>query len=295
MFSLPNYRLPFEYGYCAWRTVVETDNGVLLPVEVNPDSPSNTQILHVKVFGDVGKEEKRLIDRTVRSVFCTEVALQKNHHVFHNGFGTVFTKYYGLKPHLSQDPFQSLVKIIIRQLIGAEHAKRVITSLTKSFGKKMAIDGLDFFAFPTAKRLSHASRGELLSCGVGYKWRYIQELSKEVIDGDLDLSRLRTMSNDKVIEELEERVGIGLWSSRVFLFDGLHRLNTYPVFDITIQRALMTLRGSEKQIGDDDGLDWKSFGPDGLVGFYATYLFAYFREMVKVDPDIKGRWQVHRF
>lgn len=81
---------------------------------------------------------------------------------------------------------------------------------------------------------------------------------------------------------------------KVFLFDGLHRLNAYPIFDITVQRALISLREAEGRIWVDAQSDWKSFGPESLVGFYATYLLAYFREMVKVDPDIKRHWQVHR-
>jgi 3-methyladenine DNA glycosylase/8-oxoguanine DNA glycosylase len=273
--------------------VVETKEGTLIPVEVNPDSPDETRVLHVKVFHDAGTDEERLVEDVVRSVFCTDFALRRNHHVFHNGFGNVFVRYCGLKPHLSQDPYQSLAKIIIRQLIGAEQAKRMITTVTMKFGEKVSVNGFEFYAFPTAERLAKASKGELLSVGLGYKWRFVKYLSSEVAAGDLDLSRLVRLSDDRVIEELEERTGIGLWSSRVFLFDGLHRLDTYPISDITIRRALVSLWGNNVQGGDEIPDDWSVFGPQNYVGFYATYLFAYFREMVRTNSETKKQGQVH--
>ena len=109
-------------------------------------------------------------------------------------------------------------------------------------------------------------------------------MSKEVFCGNLDFRHLRKLSDEKAIDAIEDQVGIGLWSSRVFLFDGLHRLSTYPIFDITIQRALTMLKGPKEQM-NHSRIDWSSFGPESLAGFYATYLFAYFREMMKVVPE----------
>jgi 3-methyladenine DNA glycosylase/8-oxoguanine DNA glycosylase len=295
VFSLEEYKLPFLYGSSTWRTIVETDSGRTVPVEVSPDSPSGTKTMRVRIFRDVGRDEKQLIAKTIADIFCTEFALRNGSHVFHDGFGDVFKRFYGLKPHLSQDPYQSLVKIIIRQQIGAEYAKRAITNVTERFGTRVTVEGVDFFGFPSARRLSQSSKRELLATGVGYKWRYIRELSKEVVDGDLDFDYLKKLSEDKVMEELEERVGIGAWSSRVFLFDGLHRLDTYPIFDITVQRALISLRGQQASSMGYVDINWNEFGPPALAGFYATYLFAYFREMVRVDPQFKRRWKVHRF
>jgi 3-methyladenine DNA glycosylase/8-oxoguanine DNA glycosylase len=295
VFSLGEYKLPFAYGSATWRTIIETNTGKMLPVEVSPDSPNRSKTMLVKVFRDTGREEKQLIRNTISDVFCSEFALRGNNRVFQNGFGDIFRRYYGLKPHLSQDPYQALVKIIIRQQIGAEYAKRAITNVTERFGTKVTVGGVDFFAFPNAKRLSQTSKRELLATGIGYKWRYIRRLSKEVVDGDLDFDYLRRLNEDKVVEELEERVGIGAWSSRVFLFDGLHRLDTYPIFDITVQRALLSLRGHDASTVSYVDMGWEDFGPQTLAGFYATYLFAYFREMVRVDQQFKRRWKVHRF
>jgi 3-methyladenine DNA glycosylase/8-oxoguanine DNA glycosylase len=278
IFDLQDYRLPYHYATQFWRTLFQTESDELVPIEVVPDSPQNCHRLEVRIFYDIDSDAKKHVKQTIRSVFCTTKSVERMRGVPRQ-LRPFMKKYHGLKPHLSQDPFESLVKIIVRQLIGSEHAKKIITNLTRNLGNCVDVGGSVFHGFPQAHRLASASKAELLSCGVGYKWRYIKLIADHVICGDLDFEVLRNMNDEEVMEVLERFAGIGRWSTEVFLFDGLHRLETYPIFDITVQRAFRLMQVVDECSRKKTIYNWNSFGPSELTGFYATYMFAYFREV----------------
>lgn len=283
IFAMSDYAMPYAYTPFSWKSTIEGIESRPLPIEVIPDSPTNTKSLLVRIYGEPTTKEEKVVKETVKKVFCTDLSMGENNNFFKNGFEDIFSIFSGLKPHLSQDPFQALIKLVIRQLIGAEFAKKVITQITEKFGEVIHIGESLFFAFPTALTLSRAEKKDLLDCGVGYKWHVIQELSREVVDGDLDLTVLKSQDSERVTQELMERPGIGSWTSQVFLFDGLHRLDSYPIFDITIQRALEYLSKVTSFMETESGWTWDIFGPSYLIGFYATFLFAFFRQVVKHD------------
>jgi len=140
------------------------------------------------------------------------------------------------------DPFESLIKVIIRQVVRATTAQRLIDNLVRKFGQSEFLDGNTFYSFPTPDALASAKKNELLNCRIGYKWKVIRDVSREVASGDLEFSELKRLADDEVIDILTEFKWIGPWTSRVFLYDGLHRLNAYPEFDISIKRAASRLR-----------------------------------------------------
>jgi len=282
IFNLQDYLMPYHYETEFWRTLIQTESDELVPIEVVPDSPRNCQRLEIRIFCDLDSDATRHVERIIGSIFCTTKSIERTTGV-PNQLGPFMKKYHGLKPHLSQDPFQSLIKIIVRQLIGAEHAKKIITNLTRNLGNYTEMAGRIFCGFPEANKLASASKADLLSSGVGYKWRYIKVIADHVVRGDLDFKALRSMSDKKVREVLEQFAGIGRWSTEVFLFDGLHRLDTYPIFDITVQRAFGLMQLVDECPRKKATYDWNSFGPRELTGFYATYMFAYFRQVKNHD------------
>jgi 3-methyladenine DNA glycosylase/8-oxoguanine DNA glycosylase len=283
IFNLENHRLPYHYNQNCWRTQVQFESASVIPIEVRPDSPKQTAGLNLVVFSELSSAERRDISKLVKAVFCTDVSLGKiPEGAGHEVFESLANQFAGLKPHLSQDPFQSLVKILVRQMIGAEQAKKIITRITMTFGEMSTIGDKEFNSFPTPLRLSHATKHELLKSGVGFKWRYIRQVARLVKDGDLDFGELNKLSDDKALNALKEIAGIGQWSAEVFLFDGMHRLDVYPSFDITIQRALDRL--SVKTGVPKSELENRLNEFDGeCKGIFATYLFAYFRESKRFE------------
>jgi 3-methyladenine DNA glycosylase/8-oxoguanine DNA glycosylase len=283
IFNLEKHRLPYHYNQNCWRTQIQFESASVIPIEVLPDSPRRTAGLNLVIYSELSSAERKDITNLVKAVFCTDATLGKiPEGAGSEVFESLASGFAGLKPHLSQDPFQSLIKILVRQMIGAEQAKRIITRITTTFGLVSTIGDKEFNSFPTPVRLSRATKHELLKSGVGFKWRYIRQVARLVRDGDLDFSELNKLSDDKALDALKEIAGIGQWSAEVFLFDGMHRLGVYPTFDITIQRALEQLSvrtevpkaDLENRLNEFDG---------GCKGIFATYLFAYFRESKRLE------------
>jgi len=253
---------------------VATGSAKYVPVCVCPWNEVSRSHLVVKTFCDLTSEEERDIKRTITDIFSAELDLS----VFYrkasedSHFSPLVKRLFGLKPYLSQDPFEALIKAVVRQLVRADAARRSISLLVVRFGERRVADGKEFYGFPSAETLSRAEKRHLIECKIGYKWKLVKELSNDVATGDLDFSELRKLSNEKVAENLTEYRGVGKWTAGIFLYDGLRRLNSYPIRDISVRKAVSQIyyRG--------EPVSWKeveAFFEDykGFVGIAVNYLF----------------------
>ncbi|MDH5440481.1 MAG: hypothetical protein OEY31_07740 [Candidatus Bathyarchaeota archaeon] len=241
---------------------------------VEPKNDGGQPHLLVKYFCDCSTDEERQLRESIMQVFCSELDLLPFYDKASDdaGFSEVVKRLRGLKPHLSQDPFESLVKAVVRQVVRADTARQSVCLLVLRFGIKRLIKGMEYYSFPSPQAISGASKIQLTDCNVGYKWKLIKRLSRDVASGDLDLFELARLSDEKIIERLTEYRGIGYWTSRIFLYDGLARLHAYPVCDISIRKAISLIYFHGKPIS------WREvelFFTDyeDFLGITATYLF----------------------
>jgi 3-methyladenine DNA glycosylase/8-oxoguanine DNA glycosylase len=211
-------------------------------------------------------------------VFCSKLDLTPFYRKVSKdtNFSKVVNELFGLKPTLSQDPFEALIKAVIRQLVHANTARHSISMLIRRFGTNDVVDGEDYYSFPSPESLSKATKSDLLKCKVGYKWKLIKKLSKCVVSNDLDMRELQRLSAraryEEIVEILMGNKGIGYWTSRIFLYDGLKKLDAYPVRDISLKKAISLI------YYHDEPISWEeveSFfkGYEGFIGEAACYLF----------------------
>jgi len=127
------------------------------------------------------------------------------------------------------DPFESLVEAIISQQLSGTSARAI-------FGRLKALVGNEVIV-PHALKRVHVSR--LRKAGVSpQKIRYLKDLSSRVVDGRLDLERLKELEDVEVIRVLDEVKGIGPWTAHMFLLFTLGRPDVLPVDDLGIQLAV---------------------------------------------------------
>jgi len=181
-------------------------------------------------------------------------------------------KLKGLKPYFSTDPYEALIKGIVRQIVRASIARSSISALVTKYGIKMTFDGKTFYSFPSPYDISKLSKYQLLECNVGYKWELIKKLSSDVVSGDLDIDSFKNLSDDQIIEILTEYKGIGYWTSRIFLFDGLKKINSYPIRDMSLKKAVSLLHYNKKSISwNEVELFFDNY--QEYIGLATTYLF----------------------
>jgi DNA-3-methyladenine glycosylase II len=108
---------------------------------------------------------------------------------------------------------------------------------------------LDLFGgeVPTPAQLIAIDPDALRTAGLSRaKVAYLRDLAERVEDGELDLDRLRELSDDEVSAQLTAVKGIGQWSVDMFLIFYLGRPDVLAVGDLGIRRAIERAYGLRK-------------------------------------------------
>jgi DNA-3-methyladenine glycosylase II len=77
------------------------------------------------------------------------------------------------------------------------------------------------------------------------KARYVRELARAVLEGRIDLASLESLPDDEVRRKLLGLIGVGPWTSDVYLLSCLRRPDVWPVLDRGLQVATGEVLGLE--------------------------------------------------
>jgi len=150
---------------------------------------------------------------------------------------------------------------------------KMIETLASRFGKK--ITG-NIHAFPTIERMKRASMAELSGCGLGYRARYIHDLS-QVLDRDR-IESLKRLGYEDLRSELMELPGVGDKVADCVALFGFGKLEAFPI-DVWMMRALERLYGQTGNYGKLRAFAHARFGP--CAGYAQEYL--YFNERARAS------------
>jgi N-glycosylase/DNA lyase len=150
---------------------------------------------------------------------------------------TALRKFWGLRI-IRQDPWECLISYICATYKSIAGIKQMLCRLSKKFGEKTALDGYDFYTFPTSKKLANTTESGLATCGLGYRAKYVLETSKKIYKGDFDLESLRKTSYQQTRKELFSLPGVGLKVADCVSLFSLAKLEAFPV-DVRVKRALL--------------------------------------------------------
>ena len=143
--------------------------------------------------------------------------------------------------------------------------------MVKTFGDKLIKDKT-YYAFPTPQKLSYLTKEQLRECGLSYrKAEYIIDLSKQIVEGKLDLEKLKDYNNiNEIIQELSKIRGVGVWTAELTILRVMHKLEAFPADDIGLRRVISHYYCDDKKISAETARKisgrcgkWK-----GLAGFY---------------------------
>ncbi len=149
---------------------------------------------------------------------------------------SLFGKYRGLRL-LRQNPEQCLFSFVCASNTNIPMIRRMLSNMSRKFGKKLAFDGQEFFTFPQASAINSASSSELRACALGYRTKAIKAAAQKITSGSLDLAQLSLASYDEAKEQLLQVYGIGNKIADCILLFSLDKLDAFPI-DVWIARAL---------------------------------------------------------
>lgn len=134
-----------------------------------------------------------------------------------------------LKREAELDEFGALADAIIYQQIAYAAAQ----SISRRFQALYADKGSPRGRLPRPAELLQTHHRRLRSVGLSrQKVRYLGDLARKACDGKLRLGRFARMSDDEVIENLTQVLGIGRWTAEMFLMFSLGRPDVLPVDDL---------------------------------------------------------------
>lgn len=130
---------------------------------------------------------------------------------------------------LKTDAFPVLVQSIISQQISTAAAASI----------RRRVDALRGRRKLTAGWILDQSDEQLRSCGISpQKLRYLRDLADKVDTRTVNLAKLPLQSDDDVIAELTQVLGVGVWTAQMFLIFSLGRLDVLPTGDLGIRAAI---------------------------------------------------------
>lgn len=141
----------------------------------------------------------------------------------------------------SDDEFTSLIKIIIGQQLSGAAARTIIGKLEITLGNSKF----------NPKRVLKIDSIKLRQCGISNaKIIYIKNLSNWLIKSPNFFSNLKKYNENDLLSELCKIKGVGIWTASIFAMSTLNHQNIFPYGDVTLNKAINALYGSELNQAD---------------------------------------------
>ena len=160
------------------------------------------------------------------------------------------------------DLFASLTDSIVGQQISTAAHNTIRNRINEKFG------------ILTPEKVMATTDDELKSVGISYrKVGYIKDFSSKVINGEIDIEALYTMSDEDAVKELVKVKGVGVWTAEMMLTFCLQRPDVLSYGDLAIRRGIMKLYGLEELSVEDFHRLTDKFSPYRTVA--ALYFWHY--------------------
>ncbi len=130
---------------------------------------------------------------------------------------------------LRQDPVQCIFSFLCSSNNNIPRIRTILKNLSKKFGEKINIDNMDFYTFPSIQKICNASIQDLLSCGLGYRSKFMLKSAKYISENNLDLEKLKRTEYDIAKEELLKLEGVGEKIADCILLFSLDKLEAFPI------------------------------------------------------------------
>lgn len=135
---------------------------------------------------------------------------------------------------LNQDLFEMIISFIISQRNNIKRIRNCVAKLCEKYGElKVFYDEngneIKYYDFPSAEVLSSADISDIKSLGVGYRDVYIKKAAEDVVNGVIDLEKIRNLSYEAAREELLKLFGVGNKVADCICLFALHHTDAFPM------------------------------------------------------------------
>ena len=176
---------------------------------------------------------------------------------------------YGVRL-LHQDLWETIVSFIISANNNIPRIQKIIDKLCALYGDEIEFDNEKYYGFPTPERLASLDISDLAEIRAGFRDKYILDAAKKVASGEVDLEKIKTMSDSDAKAELMKIKGVGGKVADCILLFAMQRYKTFPK-DVWIKRIMKEEYGIDEK--DIDAFAAEKFG--AYAGIAQQYLYYY--------------------
>jgi DNA-3-methyladenine glycosylase II len=127
--------------------------------------------------------------------------------------------------------FEALINCIVGQQISSKAQKTIWNRMNDRFSSII-----------TPETIAMAQPEDLQTCGITMrKARYIKDIAKSVLSGQLNLAHLNSISDSEVRSNLCKIKGIGNWTADMLMIFSMQRMDIISFDDLAILRGLRML------------------------------------------------------
>ena len=143
------------------------------------------------------------------------------------------------------DLYECLLWSVAGQQINLSFAYRLKRRLVETYGEFIRSGGRKYWLFPLPQRLAECSVEDLRELQfTTRKAEYIIGLSQDFVMGTISKEMLLSAANEeKMLEMLLERRGIGPWTANYALMKSVRAMNRIPAGDAGLHQALARYKG----------------------------------------------------
>ncbi|MCP4256226.1 MAG: DNA-3-methyladenine glycosylase 2 family protein [Planctomycetes bacterium] len=180
-------------------------------------------------------------------------------------------KYRGLRI-IKQDSWECLISFICSSASNIPRIKSKLKAISEGFGKKVSLDGVCNYAFPTPGNINNYKK--ILNAKTGFRAKYIYEANNSV--NIKNLNSLRILPYKSAKSELKKINGVGDKVADCVLLFSLGFNQAFPV-DTWIKKTMQLLYFDNTTVSNEKirefGLEY--FGD--YAGYAQQYLFMFSR------------------
>ncbi len=191
-------------------------------------------------------------------------------------------KYHGLRI-IKQDPWECLISFICSSASNIPRIKSKLYGLSRSFGKKVSLNEVCDYAFPTPGSINNYKK--ILNAKTGFRAKYIFEANNSI--NIKILNSLKTLPYQSAKEELKKINGVGDKVADCVLLFSLGFSQAFPV-DTWIKKVMQLLYFDNNTVSNDK---IRNFGLD-YFGNYAGYAQQYLFMFARNDLGTSNRLQL---
>lgn len=194
--------------------------------------------------------QESLVRLYIAEVFDLNTDLQPfyNHMMGDPLMEPLCQRFYGLRLIGIPDLFEVLCWCVIGQQINLHFAYQLKKRLVQAKGKRLHINGTDYFTFPDAEVIADMTPEIFLKWQFSLaKAKYIVGIARAVVQNHINKSMIMDMPRVEAMKTLLRLKGVGPWSAEYVMMKCCGDRSAFPIDDVGLHNAVKVQKGQDRK------------------------------------------------